>query len=157
MRLICGLLFLLLLLPVTGGASPAGLQEITDLRKMGVETHRAQRPLLLVFTAEDCPYCEMLEEEVLLPMLRSGEYDRLAFIRSLNLDGDRVLDFEGHPVEPWEFARRYQVSVTPTMVLLDERGRLLDKPMVGVRTLDFFEAYIAESIQRANRRLAAHR
>lgn len=143
----------LFLFPHYGEASATGLKEVTDLQAVAREKTRNQRPLLLVFTADDCAYCEMLAEQILLPMLRSGEYDHRVEICALNLDGEYVRDFQGKSVEPWEFAQRYRVSVTPTMVLLNDRGDLLDKPMVGVRTLEFYEAFIAEAIERASKRL----
>ncbi len=143
------------LLPFIGTASTTGLKEVSDLKSTSRGDSNVRQPLLLVFTADDCPYCEQLAEEILLPMMRSGEYDQRVEICALNLDGGLIRDFSGRRIEPWEFAQRYNISVTPTMVLLNSRGELLHKPLVGVRTLDYYEDRIAEAIDRANQRMSS--
>lgn len=136
-------------------ASALSLKQISDLRSFAQSEALGLRPLLLVFTADDCPYCDQLANEILLPMIRSGEYEDRVIICALNLDGTSVRDFNGEVIEPWGFAQRYNVSVTPTMVLLDDRGRLLGEPLVGVRNLDFYEGYIANAIDQAKQRLSS--
>ena len=146
--------WLLVLPPPAVHASSQQLVEVDDFSTISQTLAGVSLPLLLVFTADDCPYCDQLADEILLPMIRSGEYQARVVIRALNLDGGPVRDFDGQPIEPWEFAQRYDVTVTPTMVLLDDRGRTLGESLVGVRSLDFYEAMISKAIERAAKRLS---
>ncbi|MEJ2655267.1 MAG: hypothetical protein P8Z69_08205, partial [Acidihalobacter sp.] len=59
-------------------------------------------------------------------------------------------------IEPRDFARRYHVSFTPTVLLLDAKGRLLAKPLVGLTTEDFYGAFLDEAIDEAVARMRRH-
>jgi len=67
---------------------------ITELRDLQQEAHQAMEeklPLLIMFSAEHCPYCVTVKEEFLKPMLRSGEYTDKVLIRRVELDSRQVL------------------------------------------------------------------
>ena len=57
-----------------------------DLQQDGRQAQSRQLPIMLTFSADDCSYCELLEEDFLQPMLLSGEYGDRAIIRKLILD-----------------------------------------------------------------------
>lgn len=143
-----GLLFALAL-TLPARAAIDAVQEIHDLSPSGPLAERADMPLLLVFTADDCPYCMRLAEEVLIPMLRSGEYDDRVVIRALNLSGRDIVGFDGERTKPWTFARRFNVKVTPTLIVFDSSGKPLAEPMVGLGTTEYFEYLIATTIEQA--------
>ena len=45
-----------------------------NLQQEGSQAQQRQLPILLAFSADDCSYCELLEEDFLQPMLLGGEY-----------------------------------------------------------------------------------
>lgn len=51
------------------------------------------------------------------------------------------------------FARRYGNRLVPTAMLLDSRDRMLDKPLVGLSTVDYYSHYLDEAIDTAVDRL----
>ncbi len=113
-------------------------------------------PMLVLFSADYCRYCTRLSEEFLVPMQRSGEYRDRVLIREIRIDNYATLrDFEGQPTMPEDLAYRYDISVTPTILFLDHRGRELTQRMVGLGTVDFFGLYLDAAIASARARLHA--
>ncbi|HEB96399.1 MAG TPA: thioredoxin family protein [Sedimenticola thiotaurini] len=108
----------------------AALEPVMDWSR---EASRAgERPILLIFTADDCSYCERLERQVIAPELRAGRLQKKALVRRFDIHrGGKIVDFDGDPVRSRIFVSRYQVFATPTVVLLDQRGALLTTPLVG--------------------------
>jgi thioredoxin-related protein len=112
--------------------------------------HNKQLPLLLVFSAIDCDYCELLEEEFLQPMLLSGDYRDKIIIRKLVLDnGSRLADFSGQRIDATRLSDRYRVYVTPTMLFIDENGMEIAERMVGINTPELFGGYLDDCIETA--------
>lgn len=132
------------------------VRTIMDLSREASLINARKLPLLIEFSAEDCPYCRLLEEDFLKPMLRSGDYTDRVIIRKVDIGSDRPLtDFNGVPVTGRELARRYGVKVTPTVLLLDAEGRELGERLIGVTTPDFFGGYLDAAIDESRRLLRA--
>ncbi len=113
-------------------------------------------PVLLLFSADYCGFCARVMEEFLIPMHRSGEYRDKVLIRELKIDGyESVRDFDNQPTMPEDLAYRYNISVTPTILFLDHRGKELTRRMVGLGTVDFFGLYLDAAIDSARTRLLA--
>ena len=111
-------------------------------------------PLVLMFSASDCGYCSRLEDEELLPVIRSGQYASRVRIRKISLDpGHYVTDFDGRSTATEAFDNRYRVGVTPTVILLGPDGAELAERLVGFGTSGFYGAYLARSIRQAERHL----
>ncbi len=106
-----------------------------------------QMPVMIMFAAEDCPYCEILESEVLRPMLISGEYGGKVLIRKYMIDdGGKIRDFDGKMIDSDDFAERYNVFVTPTLVFLGYQGQQLAETIIGVNTLELFAGRVDDAI-----------
>lgn len=129
---------------------------IDDLAAEGRSADAHGVPLLIMFYAEDCGYCMVVEDEFLEPMIISGDYDDKVLIRRLRLDSlQPVVDFDGDRRTPGEIAARYSVRVTPTLVFVDGRGRPLTKNLIGLMTIDYYGGYVDERIASAQDTLAA--
>lgn len=110
-----------------------------DLAADAQAAAREGKPLLLMFSSEPCPYCRMVEDEFLRPMLISGEYDDKVMMRKVKLDGhSRVRDFDGREVRVDEFARKYQVRITPTVVMVSPQGEQVAPSLEGIATRDYY-------------------
>ena len=126
------------------------VEEIKDFTHVASDSDAKRLPILLMFSAEYCSYCERLEEDFLKPMLRSGEYEDKVLIRKIKIDGfGTVRDFDGKKISIDEFTDRYNVSVTPTVVFLDGRGAQVAPKRVGISTPDFYGGYLDQSIDIA--------
>ena len=131
-------------------ATDASVPPAMNLQKDGIVAQEKGIPVLLEFSMHGCPFCEEVEEEVLQPMLISGDYDNKVIIRKIMIDEDMsITDFNGKQVAYEDLASRYNVFVTPTLVLLHGNGEVMGLEMVGVTTIDFYGAYLDQAIEMA--------
>lgn len=104
-------------------------------------------PLLLMFASQSCPYCVQVEEEFLKPMIISGQYTDKVLIRHVMVDGyEQVTGFDGKRISIDELARRYRVSLVPTVVIVDPGGEPLVPRLVGITTRDFYGGELDDAI-----------
>lgn len=151
--LVWGLFFLTTLIPSMARSDQAFLVA-ENLQHEGRLAMERGLPVLLVFSATDCPYCELLEEDFLDPMSYNSEYDNLILFRKLILDnGSRVTDFSGNLIDATALADQYQITVTPTIVFIDGRGQELAERMVGINTVEMFGGYLDDCIETAFQQL----
>lgn len=127
-----------------------------DLAKDGEVAARSGIPIMLVFSSYHCTYCEILDREIVKPMIKSGEYDDKVIIRKVRLDeGDTLRDFNGEVVSAGKLGTRYDAYVTPTTAFVDGRGRPLASPLVGINTVEFFGGRVDSAIERSTRMIEA--
>ncbi len=126
------------------------LREITDLREEAAHG----LPILVEFALHACPYCRVAEEEFLKPMIRSGAYEDRVLIRKLSMDRRTVIDFDGQEISTHELAARYGARMAPTVVVLSPEGELLSRPVVGLKTVDFYGGYLDRAIDEAEQAMA---
>lgn len=113
-----------------------------------------QLPLMIKFSTSWCTYCRALEEQVLEPMLKSGDYDDKVILRKVMVDdGERMRDFDGDEISTSRFANHAGVELYPTIVFYDGNGREISERIVGVTVLDYVPQYIDEALERAAREL----
>ena len=128
---------------------------IEDLRDAARVARERDLVLMIEFSSEYCGYCRRLEEAFLLPMQRNEDYDARVLIRAISLDPyQTVIDFDGRSIDTDEFASRYGVSLTPTLVFVNPDGEELSDKLEGIWSEDFYGAYIDKRIDHARRRLA---
>ena len=128
----------------------------TDLQKLGQMSRKRRLPVLLVFSAAHCPYCELLEAEILKPMLISGDYTNKVIIRKLMIDsGDTIIDFSGKKISADSFMTRHGVYVTPTILFLGPKGTELAKRLIGINTVEMFGGDVDNAINSSLRALQA--
>ncbi len=130
------------------------IERVENLQALGQRARREGKVILMEVEASDCPYCRRLEEEILKPMLRSGDYEDNTLIVQLEIDsyGD-LTDWDGKTITPAAFSSRYGVFVTPTLLFLDDSGRELSKRILGIQSVDFFGAYVDEALAEARQRM----
>ena len=107
-------------------------------------------PILLMFAAEDCNYCQRLEDEHLFPMTLNNDNRRRVLIQKVMIDGYLpITDFDGSKVEPGKFAFSRGVQVTPTVQLVNAQGQELTPKMIGYQSGTFYGAYLEDAIRQA--------
>ena len=126
------------------------LQSVDNLHKTGERVRQHCMPILLEFSASYCEFCDSLEENFLKPMLRNREYDERVIIRQISLDSEQSFTgFDGKWLSARQFAHRYRVFVTPTVLFVDDNGKELAERMVGINTLDMYGGYLDANIEQA--------
>jgi len=132
----------------------SALIEENNFQLLSEEMKEKNLGLVLMLHAEHCPYCALMENEILSPMVKSGEYDKKIVIRKLQIDEARdVIDFDGKTVEPSDISGRYNAFLTPTLVFLDHKGDERIKQMVGINTVEMFGAYLDIEIDKLTQEL----
>lgn len=153
----------LLLLAGAGGAQRAttaapaahasdALHQAQDLAALGRRAAADGRLLIVEFWAADCPYCRLLDERVLLPLQKSGEYRERALLVQLDINAGHLRDFSGQASSGQQLADRYRVEVTPTVLLLGPDGTELAPRLVGINSVDFYPAYLDAALEEAEKR-----
>jgi thioredoxin-related protein len=129
-----------------------------DLRSDGHDAASRQVPVLLFFSREDCPYCRRALREFFLPMQRSGDYAQRVIFRQVEVDqGLGLVAFDGSRTTHAAFAAAYGAHFTPTVIVVDEKGQPLARPIVGLLTPDFYGAYLDEAIDQGGAKMRARR
>jgi len=137
-------------------ARDSDIPKALDLQKDGIIAQEKGIPILLEFTMHGCPFCEEVEEEVLRPMLISGDYDNKVIVRNIKIDEEdtTIIDFNGEKITYEELAERYYVYVAPTLILVQGDGKEMGLEMVGVTTIDYYGAYLDQAIDQAMKKIA---
>ncbi|NCF34772.1 MAG: thioredoxin fold domain-containing protein [Gammaproteobacteria bacterium] len=150
---------LILLLAVSFFSGPAGADAVTmiavaDLRQEARLARAGNLILVVEFSSEYCGFCRKLEELFLLPMQRNAEYNAKVLIRSISLDAyETLIDFDGRSMSTGEFAERYDVSLTPTLLFLNADGIEMSEKLVGIWSEDFYGGFIDNRIDEAREKL----
>lgn len=128
----------------------ATIERIYDFSTAARLASREQRVIMLLVSQEDCPYCHLIKEDVIRPMILGGDFKDEILIRELFIDeGETIVDFQGMEREAADFAHGYGVYVTPTLLFLGADGRELVQKMVGINTVEMYWYYLSESIRNA--------
>lgn len=107
-----------------------------------------QIPILVMFSATHCGYCEAIKADQLRPMLISGDYDNQVIIRELHIDSVAdVINFDGQRIAADDLASKHNVWVTPTIMFFDAQGNTLAPKILGYNTPSMFGGYLDENIE----------
>lgn len=121
-----------------------------DLKKDAAAARAIDGAVLVVLVGQRCVYCERVLNEFLIPMSGNPDYRAKVVMRRLVVSDDSpIRDFDGRPTTPRKLARQYGFSLVPTVLLLDGKGRMLAKPVVGLTTVDYYGMYLDEAIDTA--------
>ena len=133
------------------------VQEPTDLQLVGQQARQRQLPILIMFSRDGCPYCDVVREEFLKPMLRSGDYtDRVIMLEIHSDSYAHLRDFNGQQISADALAHRYRAGFAPTVVFLDHQGKELAERLIGITTRDFYGGYLDDAIDESLQRLRNH-
>jgi len=136
----------------TAQADQHGLIMVEDLRSEATQAQRVGKPLVLMFSLPECPYCKVVRRNYLLPMIREAGNDPPQ-IRELSMRGRQAIkDFDGTVTTPTAIANRYGVKVAPTLVFVNAAGEALIEPLVG-GDHQFFSVYLDRAFDEAGTKL----
>lgn len=97
-----------------------------DLREDVEEAQAAGRSVVLYFYQDGCPYCAKLLQDNFAQKAIADKTRKNFDVIAVNMWGDReVKDLQGKVVSEKDFAQRLRVMFTPTLLFLDDRGRVV--------------------------------
>ena len=122
---------------------PASLPEAAQL------AHRAGEPLVVMTTLEGCPYCDVVRNHHLLPMVRAGT----VFAVQVDVRDNRrnLRGFGGELTSPADQATAWKARFTPTVLFFDKEGREVAERLVGVAVPDFYGDYLGSRLAEARK------
>lgn len=97
-----------------------------DMREDVREAAHTGRRVMLYFYQDGCPYCKKLLQDNFGQRRIADTAQRYFDVIAVNLWGDReVTDLRGRETSEKRFAADFKVMFTPTLLFLDERGRVI--------------------------------
>jgi len=131
--------------PHTALPSPASLRAAAQAAAAKGE------PLVLMTTVAGCPFCNLVRNHHLLPMLRAGQVQAVQLDirdRRSNLQG-----FSGNTTTPAEQATVWKARFAPTVLFFGPQGQELAERLVGVAVPDFYGEYLEARLAEARSKL----
>ncbi len=123
---------------------PASLQAALEL------AGRRRRALIVLASTEGCPWCRLVRQSYLAPLLAEGQP-----VVEIDIRSPRPLaDFDGTARTQAQLAAAWRVRIAPTVLFIGPGGRELAARLAGVPLPDFYGAYLQERLDAANRAAA---
>lgn len=130
---------------------PGALPTPASLRGAAQAAAARGEPLVVMTTLTGCPYCDLVRNHHLLPLLREGR------VVAVQLDvRDRTSNlqsFGGENTTPAEQLRLWKARFTPTVLFFGPDGRELAERLVGVAVPDFYGDYLDARLAEARSKL----
>jgi len=109
-------------------------------------------PLVLLYSRDDCSWCEKVKREHLGPLSRDPAAP--ALVRELHMDrATPMVDFAGRRTTSADFSKQMQARFAPTVMFHGPDGAQLAESIVGFRLADFYAAYLERAIEESRSRL----
>ena len=154
------LLCSLVLLSVSVHAEEGDVSPIKVIKDLRVEARLAEQkslPLLILFSVEDCEFCAYIRSEYLEPMQVNTDYSNKVIIREIIANDFYYLrDFSGELIGADKLALRYKADLSPTVVIMDSKGRVLHEPIVGIVSRHYYDKQLDEAIDTALSKLSVN-
>jgi len=145
-----GQCFVLLLLLSDVHADGNNFPQPTNFSSTGHDARIKSIPIMVLFSSIHCDYCKFIKEEFFNPMIKSGDYLDKVIIKVVEDDeGDEVIDFNNKIIASGDFADRYEIIFTPTIVLIDSEGIEVTERIVGLGNVEYFGGFLDEAIDNA--------
>jgi thioredoxin-related protein len=140
---------------IAAAEAPAGsaLTETRDLQADARQAAAKGMPLVILYSRDDCMWCEKLRREHLGPLNRDP--NALAMVRELHIDRNTALiDFNGRRTTSADFAVEMKARFAPTVMFHGPDGQLLAETIVGFRLADFYGGYLERAILDSRTKLS---
>ena len=136
--------------PVLAGKIPVA----SDLQQDADASRSAQLPILLIYTAEYCHYCDEVKASVFSLIFADPAYRDRMLLREVRIDTNLYLvGFGGDVTSHQSFSKNRVIRIVPTLEFLDSAGTQIRQPLVGVSIPDYYGAYVDNGIEQAIRNL----
>ena len=132
---------------------PAFVETLLELPDDAAQAAKAGKRLLLYFGQQGCPYCKELMQTSFTQKAIVDKVGKHFVAIGFDLFGNReVTWFDGKVRSEKEFAKFLKVQFTPTLLLLDEKGKIIGR-VNGYYPPHRFSAALDYSAQRLEGKL----
>ena len=104
-------------------------------------------PLVVMVSLDGCPFCRVVRDHHLLPLLQQGQPVVQVDMRS----NARVLDFAAKSRTHDELVKAWKVSVAPTLLFFGKGSAEVAPRLQGASIPDFYGSYLEQRIHAARR------
>lgn len=140
----------MLAISVLGTAHAELLPVAQDLDSDAAEAAARRVPIIIMFSSDECPYCDLIARYYLGPLAVDPATAELAVIRMVKDDATTIVDFAGARMSHAEFSSRQGVQLVPTLRFFSSAGERLVDDLVGVGVEDFYLAYLYQRLDQAH-------
>jgi hypothetical protein len=138
--------------PAARPATQSALTEARDLAADGKLAGARGVPLVVLYSRDDCNWCERVRREYLGPLWRDPATE--AVIRELHMDrATPLIDFQGRRTTSADFSREMKARFAPTVMFHGPDGAALAEAIVGFRLADFYGSYLQSAIADSQQQL----
>lgn len=129
----------------------AFIKELENLQSLAEKSKQQALPIMLMFGAEWCEYCQVLKEQVFNPMALSGLYDeKVVLMRHVGVDEPKpIFDWYGRLIQKGKWAYQLNADLTPTVLFLDGFGREVAPRIVGISEITLYAGIIHQNLNTA--------
>ena len=139
----------------TYAKSDSPLIELNDLPQLAKQSKQNQLPILLLFSAQWCEYCQLLKEEVLEPMMLNGLYEnKWLYIRHVGIDQSKpMIDLNGNDIKKAKWAYQLNADLTPTVIFIDHQGNEVADRITGISEITLYASLIHARLNQAYQKM----
>jgi len=133
----------------------ASLLAATNLRADAAQAKREHKPIVILFSLPGCPYCQVIRQNYLLPLLHDLPAKKRPIVREIDMtSAKKVIGIDGAATTQSAVAKNLHVRVAPTLMFLDGAGEQLSAPIIGGDTAGFYNAYLDRALAEAEQKLS---
>jgi thioredoxin-related protein len=150
-----GLIGLIFLSPFVCANETAALPVIKNLQQFSEIAEKRDVPILILFSMEDCEWCEIIRSEYLLPMQSRKEDRSRILMGELFIEAHNyVRDFDGKLISADNIGLRYMADLSPTLVFVDAEGNELVKRIIGFKGRDYYDHVLDNAIKQSIKKIS---
>ena len=133
---------------VQAASRDAALTQASDFPSDAAGTKSPSRLVVVLFSLPDCPYCDAIRREQLVPLPHDSRWTDRLVVREVSIIGSHPLvAFDGSQTTESKFAKGAAARFSPTVAFFSQKGAQLVPAIVGARLPDFYGAYLDEAIE----------
>jgi len=148
------LLIVTLLLGMTQQAnanSVSNFKELTNLQQLAEQSKQLNLPILVMFGAQWCEYCEQLQESVFDPMMLGELYEnKVVLMRHAGVDeAEPIPGWDGKLINKAEWAYALDADLTPSVLFFNAHGQEVAPRIVGIPEITLYAGLIHQRLNIA--------
>ena len=131
-------------------ATPITLPSTDSLAVSLEQALQAKQPLVVMVSLQGCPFCKVVRENYLHPLLPTGLQ-----VVQIDMRNPRALvDFDGTSLTQDAWVKKQGVKLAPTVLFFGAQGREVATRLKGAYLPDFYGAYLDDQLAAARKAVA---
>ncbi len=132
-------------------AKHAHFKELQNLQELAMQSKQQQLPILVMFGAEWCEFCQQLNEEIFTPMALNGLYEgKVVLMRHVGVDENQPIPgWDGQLIKKSNWAYALNADLTPTVLFFDGEGKEVAPRIVGIPEITLYAGLIHQHLNIA--------